>query len=108
MIVSDEDVDRALHYLRDSSPEIGATRERLIKAEAMVKHVEALLFLRSGEKTVDAKKAAARTSQEWLDAVTEEATAAGEFEKMKALREAAVARLDAWRTEQASSRQARL
>jgi len=39
-----------------------------------------------------------------MDAANEEAEAAGAFEKMRALREAAALKIEAWRSEQANYR----
>ena len=103
-IVTDDQVGDALRWLAENAAELGAAKARLVKSGHMIKHVEALLFLASDEKTVDAKKARVRVSQRWLEAVDEEASAAGEFEKMKALREAANARVEAWRSETATLR----
>jgi hypothetical protein len=103
-IVSDEEIHDALEYLRSSAVVIGDARQRLIKAGHLVKHVEALLFLASPEKTAEGKKAYAKCDKRWLAAVNEEAEAAGEFEKLKAWREAAAAKIEAWRSEQATLR----
>jgi len=103
-IVTDDDVDRALAFLRDSAIQIGAAREDLLNAGSFVKHVEALLYLGSDEKTIDAKKADVKTQDKWMEASAAEAKAAGEFEKLKALREAASAKIEAWRSEQANYR----
>ena len=107
-IVTDEDVDRALAFLRDSAIQIGAAREDMSNAKSFVQHVEALLYLGSEEKTVDAKKADVKTREKWLEASAAEAKAAGEFEKLKALREAASAKIEAWRSEQATLRGMRI
>lgn len=103
-IVTDEDVDRALAFLRDSAIEVGHVRATLIKAEHMVKHIEALMMLASDKKSVEARKADAKTTTKWLEAVEAEAAAAGEWEKMRALREAATAKIEAWRSESANYR----
>ena len=50
-IVTDDDVDRALSFLRDSAIEVGHARSTLIKAEHMVQHIEALMMLASEEKS---------------------------------------------------------
>tara|TARA_R110000868_G_scaffold32618_1_gene118770 strand:- start:70 stop:465 length:396 start_codon:yes stop_codon:yes gene_type:complete len=103
-IVTDAQIGAALDYLRDNAAEIGAARARLIKAGHMVKHVEALLMLASDLKSVESRKADAKCSDRWMAAVNEESEAAGEFEKMKALREAASAKIEAWRSESANYR----
>jgi rhamnose utilization protein RhaD (predicted bifunctional aldolase and dehydrogenase) len=107
-IVDDYEVERALSWLRDSAREIGSARERLIKAEHMLSHTEALLIRLSTATSAEARKAEARTDQRWVDAALEEAVAAGEFEKMKALREAAALKIEAWRSEQATYRSMKL
>ena len=103
-IVTEEEVDRALAFLRDSAIAVGAARATLIKAEHMVKHVEALMMLASEEKSVEARKADAKTTDKWVEAVEAEAAAAGEWETLKALREAASAKIEAWRSESANYR----
>lgn len=103
-IVTDEDVDSALAFLRDSAIKVGAAREDLVNAGHMVKHVEALLYMGSLEKNVEARKADVRCSEKWLQATADEARAAGEYEKLKALREAAAAKIEAWRSESANYR----
>lgn len=103
-IVADEDLDKALSWLRDNAKEIGEAKSRLIKAERMLSHTEALLIRMSNASSAEARKAEARTDQKWLDAALEEAEAAGAFEKMRALREAAALKIEAWRSEQANYR----
>lgn len=106
-LVTDDQVGDALRWLAANAREVGQARARLVRAGHMIKHVEALLFLASTEKTVDAKKAAVRASEKWLEAINEEADAAGEFETMKALCEAAAAKIEAWRSETATLRGSR-
>ncbi len=103
-LVSDDEVGDALRWLASNAKEIGEARAQMVRKAHLVKHTEALLFLQSEEKTVDGKKASVKASKRWLSATEEEAVAAGEFEKMKALREAAALRVEAWRTESASMR----
>lgn len=107
-IVTDDEMARALDWLRDNATEIGAARARLIKAERLLAHVEALCIKASDATSDQKKKADARTDKRWLSAAMEEAEAAGEFEKMRALREAASARIEAWRSEQATIRGMRI
>ena len=107
-IVEDDDLSKALDWLRDSARDMGAAKERLVNAGNMVKHVEALEFRRSDEKSAEARKAEARTSDKWLEAVTEEAKATGAYEMMRALREAAALKIETWRSEQANYRALRI
>ena len=101
--ISEENVHKALEYLRKSAVEVGAARERYVKSTQWLKHVEALEFHRA-EGTMDARKAAARVSQNYQDGILEEASAAGNYEKLKALREAAVMTCDLYRSQEANLR----
>ena len=107
-LISDEEIQKAVDYLRDAAPLIGQARINLERTSAMIKHVEALMFLDSIRSSVDAKKAEVRSSERWLKAIEAHATAAGEFETLKAYREAATAKLSAWQTVSANIRGIRI
>lgn len=107
-LVSPLELDKALAFLRDSAGAIGEAKARLVRAGHMVAHTEALLLLASEETSADKRKADARSSDRYLEAINEEATAAGEFEKLKSLREAAAMKIEAWRSEQANFRAMKL
>lgn len=103
--IPEEDAEKALHYLRDSAAKLAKARESSINAEAYVKRVKAIEFLKA-EGPVETRKAIAESSVAVQEAIGEEARAAGEFELLRALRDAAMAKLDAWRTICASARAA--
>lgn len=103
-IVIDEDVGKALDWLRDNAADIGQAKARAVKAEHMLKHVEALMFKASDEKSADARKCDARTTSQYVDALNEDAFAAGELARLYSLREAASMKIEAWRTEQSNFR----
>ena len=103
-IVQESEIHKAVDFLARSARDIGEARARLIKASHMVKHVEALEFQMAEAGSAVARKNAARASDAYLDAINEEALAAGEFEKLKALREAAAMKIECWRSEQATLR----
>ena len=103
-IVTDESVEKALDYLRDSAGPIGDAKARTVLAGHMVKIVEALM-IKDSEATSDSKRQAnARASSRYHEAIMEDAIAAGEIEKLRSLRDAAAARIEAWRSEQANYR----
>jgi hypothetical protein len=83
---------------------MGKAKERLIAAEHMVKVTKALVMKRHSELTVSAQEREAYASKEYLEAVKEEAKAAGAYEEMKSLKDAAAMKIEAWRTEQANYR----
>jgi hypothetical protein len=104
MIASEEDVERALSFLRDSAAELGEARSRAIKAGHWLKHVESLEYKASDSRTEAGRKADARTSERYIEAIYEDADAAGELAKLYALREAAAAKIEAWRSQSANYR----
>ena len=103
-IVSSQEIDKALEFLRDSAFQIGKVVERYTKAEKMLGHIEALLFEASDQKSAEARKAEARTDPRYVAAINELAVSAGEKAKLYALREAASMKIEAWRTESSTLR----
>ena len=103
-IVTEEELEKALDWLRDSAAEMGRCKERYVKAQKMTEHTEAILFLKSEQSSDMKRRADARASEKYLECVNEEAHAAGELAKMQALREAAALKIETWRSEQANYR----
>ena len=104
-LISEDAMHTAMEYLRDSAFELGKLSERQRKAEKMIGHVEALQFKMSMASSAEGRKADARASAAYIDAINEDAVSTGELRKLYALREAAQAVVDAWRTQEASNRQ---
>ena len=103
-IVTNAELQKALDWLRDNADDLGKAKARAVKAGHMIKHVEALEFKMSEASSNDKRQADARASDSYVDAMNEDAFAAGELAKMQALREAAGAKIEAWRSEQANFR----
>ncbi len=103
-IVPDNELQMALDFLRDNAKALGEAKARAVKADHMVRHVEALMAKASPATSNDAKRFDARTTDEYLDAINEDAFAAGELAKLQALRQAAELKIESWRSEQANYR----
>ena len=103
-LIDDESLEKALDWLRDHAAAIGKAKADLVEAEHMIGHVEALMMLASTQTSDMKRKADARASLRYLEAINLHAHAAGEYEKMKGLREAAALKIEAWRSEQANFR----
>ena len=103
-IVGDDEIDKALDWLRDSAQAIGDAKARMVKAGHMIKHIEAIETKLSNEASVAARRVDALCSLRYLAAIDEDAAATGEYQKLVALREAATLRIDAWRTESSNYR----
>lgn len=102
-IVTDEDLDKALSWLRDNAHDMGEAKKRAVMANNMLRHIKALEMKKHGGP-VSAQEREAYASDAYQRALYEDAVAAGEYEKMKSLREAAALKIEAWRSEQANFR----
>lgn len=107
-IVNDNELQKALDFLRDSAADIGAARAEMIRAAHMVKVTRALQIKRFNDLPVTRAEIEALASDTYLEALEADAVAAGEFEKLRALREAASMKIEAWRSEQATYRAMRV
>lgn len=103
-LISSIELERALDWLRDNADAIGKAKARSGYASRMVDHVEALCSKMSDATSDMKRKADARTHPKWLEAIAEERDAVADYERMKALREAAALKIEAWRSEQANFR----
>lgn len=103
-LVSEADVQKALDWLRDNADEIGKAKAACIRTERMVKHIKAIEMQRHNELPVSAQDREATASMAYVNALAEEAAAAGEYERMRALREAAALKIEVWRSASANYR----
>lgn len=106
--ISDEEVEKALDFLRDSAADVGNAVAEQAKCHAMLRHTKALAMKASGESSAVAQEREAYASPEYVAAIEAEFKAVREAAKLKALREAASAKLDCWRSAGANNRAARI
>lgn len=106
--VTEADVDNALDFLLSSAPQIGAAHADMVKANAMLRHVKALVMKTSNAGSAAAQERDAYAHQNYLDAINDEFEAVKAFHTLKAKREAASATIEAWRTMNANMRATRL
>jgi predicted Ser/Thr protein kinase len=96
--VTDDAASDALNWLLSNAKSLGKAKEKSVLAESMTKRIKALEMARSDAKTVAEKERDALASEAYLLAITAEAQAAGEYETMRALKDAATARIECWRS----------
>jgi len=102
--VTDDAASAALDWLVQNARALGKAKERAVLAESMTKRVKAIEMARSDAKTVAEKERDALVSDAYLEAITAEAQAAGDLETLRALKDAALARIEAWRSLSATQR----
>lgn len=107
-IVEDIDVEKALDWLRDGAKEIGEAKAETIRAGHMLKVTKALVMKMHNDKPISAQEREAYVSKEYMAALERDAKAAGEYERLRALREAASMRIESWRTESSNYRSMKL
>jgi molecular chaperone DnaK (HSP70) len=101
--ISDESLERALDWLRDNAETIGEAKAETIRTARMREHILAL-EMKKHEGSAAAQEREAKASAAYREAIYAEAKAAGVFETMRAMREAAALKIEAWRSEQANFR----
>ena len=104
VIVTDAEVDMALDWLRDNADAIGEAKREAVKFDHMLKHTKAMVMIQHKELPVSAQEREAFASKEFAVAIQNAADAAAEYEKMKALREAAALKIEVWRSASANYR----
>ena len=97
-MITDDQIESDLDWLRTSADDIGAAKENAVRTERMTKHIKALEMKQHAGLPANAQEREAMASNLYLNAIESEAKAAGEYERMKSLREAAAMRIEAWRT----------
>ena len=102
--VTDDQASDALQWLVTNAKALGRAKEQAVLSESMTKRIRAIEMSRSNAKTVAEKERDALASQAYLDAIIAEAKAAGDYETLRALKDAATARIECWRSLSASAR----
>lgn len=96
--VTDEQASSALEWLVKHAKALGELKRNAVLTESMTKRVLAIEIARSDAKTVAERERDARASDAYLAAITAEAEAAGAYEEARALKDAATARIECWRS----------
>lgn len=107
-IVTEAELEKALEFLRDSAKALGDAKAETVRASHMVKVTKALCMKLFNDKPVSVQEREALTDERYMAALERDAVAAGEYERLRGLREAASMKIEAWRSEQATWRSMRI
>jgi hypothetical protein len=102
--ISDEAATDALNWLLTNAKALGEAKRNAVLTESMTKRVRAIETAKSEKKTVSERENDALASFAYLKAIEDEAVAAGEYQRLLALRDAATARIEMWRSLSATQR----
>ena len=102
-MISDDDVEKALDYLRDSAQEYAQYRSAEKFYEGKLKRIEAMQFMEQTTGAVEAKRLAARASDEYGECLDDYKDAKYNAELLSAYREAAKMKVSWAQTERKAS-----
>ena len=103
-MISEQDIDRALNYLRDNAEKDAQARAERLYIEQWLKTVLAQEMAKVGANSVAASEMGARVSSPYVAALDAYKQAIFEDEKRRFLRAAAETRIEAWRTMSSNER----
>lgn len=106
MIVSEDNISKALTYLAHDPHPLAEAKFRLTQAENKTRETYSELFLGSNQTTVDAKRASVESHPEYIKAKSIEAECLFDVERHKSRANAAAMLVEVWRTENANARAA--
>ena len=106
--ITDEEIDKALDYLRDKAPNAAKARAERIYVEEYRKTIKAQIMKEHSEKPLGAQEREAYADERYiahLDAIRE---AVAIDEEYRFLIAAAEAKIEAWRTQSSNERAIKL
>lgn len=103
-MIDDNDVEKAVWYLRDSAGDSGRTRGRMAYSDGQLRRIKSLVMLEK-DGSLGIREAEAYASKDYADALEQLENATADYETIRAKREAAQYAIDVWRT-QTSARKA--
>lgn len=89
MNITEDQIERALNYLRDSAEEYAYWKGRMAETEYLIKIAEAKQFLLQDSGTQEYKKSQARASIEYQEAIDNHTEAVVKYTEINSLRKAA-------------------
>jgi hypothetical protein len=105
-MISDSEAERAVDYLRDTSEKAGIARANVAYLEGWLKVIKAEEMARHAELGVSAQEREALCAKRYHEALKGYQEAVREDSTFRFMREAAMAKLECWRTECSNNRAA--
>jgi hypothetical protein len=108
MRIEDDSVERCLDYLRDSADKAAVARAQRHYLEQWLRSVRATVMLTAPGSSAADREAFALASPDYAKALEGYRAAVEADERFRFLREAAAAKVEAWRTQCSNERAARI
>lgn len=103
-MIDDSEIDRALDWLVRNAEKSAQARANRVLLEETTRSIKAEQMKASGQESIGAQEREAYASDAYKAHVTGLAAAVYEDEKLRALRAAAEAKIEAWRTLSSNAR----
>lgn len=103
-LISDADVERALDFLRDNADEAANAKADLVQLEESRKSLKALIMREHSDMPLAAQEREAYADDRYTNHIRGLAEATRRYERLRLLRGAAEAKIEAWRTFNANMR----
>lgn len=104
MIVTDEECDKAVDFIRDNAPVVANAKGELVYLDSYGKSLKATLMKHSDEKSAAGQEREAYASPEWAEHCQKLRDATIAFELARGLVSAAGMKIEVWRSESANNR----
>lgn len=103
-MVTDEQVEKAIDFIRDNAPLLAEARGKRVYLEEYRKSKKAMLFISFKEGTVADREARAYSDPEYIELLRGLEEAVKEEERLRWMMTAAQVKVEVWRTQQANRR----
>ena len=103
-MISDTDIEKAVDWLRDSAPKIAKARAEMIYAEEYRKSLKAMLLREHIDESLGAQEREAYADERYKKHIESYREAIEKYELLRAQREAANVKIEAWRSMSANQR----
>ena len=103
-MISEDDIEKAVDFLRDNAVAAAEARATRIYLEEFRKSVKAEIMSDHADLALGAQERLAYVSEKYKEHLTAMRAAIFEDERFRFLREAAMAKIEAWRTKSANQR----
>ena len=104
MIVTEEECDKAVDFIRDNAPVVANAKGELVYLESFGKSLKATLMKHSGESSAAAQEREAYASPKWVEHCEKLRDATVAYELARGMVNAASMKLEIWRSESANNR----
>jgi hypothetical protein len=103
-MIAEKEIESAVHWLASSAPSIAQARAEMIFADEYRKSLKAILMSESNEGANNAKEMWAYAHPKYVEHLQEIKRTVLNYEKLRAQREAATMKIEAWRSMNANYR----